>query len=364
VTDAHDVRVDAPIPTHWDDVDPAWMTTVLGVRFPGIEVAAVDPLSVSDGSNRRARFGLTYASGEGPAVVFVKAEGEHRDVHARNGNLFNESRLYASGTPLPVDHPEPYGVIIDEPALDWLVVMEDVTSRGADPRDATRPYTPAQVTAGVRGLARLHRAHWRLSSRDRSELDWVQTWAPTEGFRSGLARRVPTGLERGGGELPPEVMALGADGVMDLWTRYVDLLDREPTTLLHADAHIGNTYLLPASDDVGFLDWQVARRGNWSQDTGHFIQGALTEKDRRTHDRAVVDAYRAELARGDVALDADEAWTWYRASAAYGLAVWASTLGTDGYQSREISLTLARRFSIATVELATADAIAALEAAA
>jgi len=360
VSTAASIRVEAPIPARWDDVTAAWMTTVLGSRFPGAEVAAVDLLMGSDGSNRRARFGLTYAAGEGPAVVFVKAEGDHREVHARNGNLFNESKLYASGEALPIDHPEPYGVIIDEPALDWLVVMEDVTARDADPRDATRPYTPAQVTEAVRGLARVHRTYWGLSPATHPALGWLQTWAPTEGFRSGLARRVPTGLERGAGALPDGVEALGADGVMDLWVRYVDLLDREPMTLLHADAHIGNTYALPGSDEVGFLDWQVARRGNWSQDTGHFIQGALTESDRRAHDRAIIDAYRTELDRD---LEADDAWTWYRASAAYGLAIWLSTLGTDGYQSREVSLALAGRFASAAVELGTADAIATLEGA-
>jgi len=132
-------------------------------------------------------------------------------------------------------------------------------------------------------------------------------------------------------------------------------------TLLHADAHIGNTYALPGSDEVGFLDWQVARRGNWSQDTGHFIQGALTEDDRRTHDRTIIEVYRGELATADIVLDADDAWTWYRASAAYGLAIWLSTLGTDGYQSREISIALARRFAVAAVELECADAVAALE---
>jgi aminoglycoside phosphotransferase (APT) family kinase protein len=54
----------------------------------------------------------------------------------------------------------------------------------------------------------------------------------------------------------------------------------EPQTLLHGDPHIGSTYVLP-DDDVGFLDWQMARRGNWSLDLGYFLQGALTIEDRR-----------------------------------------------------------------------------------
>jgi Ser/Thr protein kinase RdoA (MazF antagonist) len=291
--------------------------------------------------------------------VFVKAEGEHREVHARNGNLFNEPLLAASGVRLPVDRPEPYGVVVDEAGLDWLVVMEDVTRRGGDPRDATRPMTVTQVAHGVRGLARLHDAFWGFSARSHPALAWVRTWAPTEGFQIGLRRRTPTGLERAGDALPREIAALTGDEVVDLWARYVGLLGRDPVTLLHADAHIGNTYVLP-DDEVGFLDWQVARRGNWSQDVGHFLQGALVEADRRASERALLAAYVDELARDEV--DGDEAWRWYRASALYGLAIWLSTLGTDGYQPRPVSLALAARFAAAAVELGAVDAVSELEA--
>ena len=113
---------------------------------------------------------------------------------ARNGNLFNEPRIFASGMPLPVDHPEPYGVLIDEAALDWLVVMEDVSLRGGDPRDSTRPLSIDQVANGVRDLARLHRAYWGFSAATHPALAWVQTWAPTEGFHSALRKRVSLGL--------------------------------------------------------------------------------------------------------------------------------------------------------------------------
>ena len=50
-------------------------------------------------------------------------------MHARNGNLFNEADLYASRVPLPVDHPLVYQVIIDRPAVDYVVVMEDLIPR-------------------------------------------------------------------------------------------------------------------------------------------------------------------------------------------------------------------------------------------
>jgi aminoglycoside phosphotransferase (APT) family kinase protein len=200
----------------------------------------------------------------------------------------------------------------------------------------------------------LHREFWGFSGTTHPALAWVQTWEPTEGFASGLRTRVPTGIELAGSELPSEVRAYDGDALLELWSRYVDLLDRDPVTLLHADAHIGNTYVLP-DDDVGFLDWQVARRGNWSQDVGYFFQGAVVEADRRASERQMLDAYLGELDRD---VDRDEAWTWYAASAVYGLVIWLSTLGAVGFQTGEVSLALARRYAVATVEL---DAIAALE---
>ncbi len=347
------------IPDRWSDVSGEWMTAALSERFPGAEVDMVTLQWVSEGTNRRARFGLTYRSGTGPEIVFVKAEGDHREVHARNGNLFNEPRIFASGMPLQVDHPEPYGVLINEAALDWLVVMEDVSLRGGDPRDSTRPLSIEQAANGVRGLARLPRAYWGFSASTHPALAWVQTWAPTEGFHSALRRRVPLGMERAGDRLPAEVARRSADEIVDVWVRYVALLEREPT-LLHADAHIGNTYLLPG-DGVGFLDWQVVRRGHWSQDVGYFLQGALVETDRRAAERELVAAYSAELGCG---AGQSDAWRWYRGSPAYGLAIWLSTLGTDGYQRHDISLELVARYAAAFVELETLDALTALESAA
>lgn len=345
------------IPADWGDVTPAWMTAALADGCPGAEVAAVELVHRDDGTNRRARFRLTYAAGTGPEVVFVKAEGEHRLVHQRNGNLFNEADLLAADVLLPVDHPLPYCVLVDRPGLDHLIVMEDVTRRGADPRDGTRPMTVDQVACGLRGLARLHSRYWGFTAQTHPALAWVQTWEVTEGFASGLARRVPTGLERGAHGLPRAVRALDGDRIVDLWSRYVDTLDREPVTLLHGDAHIGNTYVLP-DGDVGFLDWQVVRRGRWSQDVGYFLVGSLVVDDRRRHERDLLSVYldALEVPAGQRPTPED-AWLEHRGSAAYGLAIWLSTLGTDGYQRRDVSQVLAERYAAAFVDLDAAGAL-------
>ncbi len=351
----------AAVPADWSEVTAGWMTGALADHHPDAQVSDVALVMRDDGTNRRARFGLTYAAGSGPATVFLKgSEREHAELHNRNGTLFIEADLFASGVALPVDHPLVYKVVIDRPALDFTLVMEDLTARGADPRDATRPMTVDQVAAGLRSLARLHSRYWGFGAATHPALAWVQTWAPTEGFQAGLRSFVPRGLDRSAAQLPPEVAAYDGAGIVALWARYVTSLSREPMTLLHGDAHIGNTYVLP-DDEVGFLDWQVAHRGGWAQDVGYFLVGCLTVADRRAHEADLIAEYRRAL---DVPESAGpspaEAWLRYRASAAYGLPIWLSTLGTDGWQRREVSLALVERYAAAFVELETLSALASI----
>ena len=258
---------------------------------------------------------------------------------------------------LPVDHPLVYKAIVDYLRLDFLLVMEDLTRRGADPRDATRPMTVDQVAHGLRALARLHSRYWGLSRKTHPQLHWVKTWKPGKGWQIGLRKRIPIGLQRGAQTLPKVVLDLSGDAIVDLWSGYVRTLSTGPMTLLHGDAHIGNTYVLP-DGDVGFLDWQVLRRGNWSQDVGYFLVSALTAEDRRNHETALIEVYRGALEVPQQQLPTmEQVWLQYRSTPAYGLAIWLSTLGTDGWQSREISLALAQRFAAAFVELDTLTAL-------
>src|SRR3546814_12901831 len=129
-------------------------------------------------------------------------------------------------------------------------------------------------------------------------------------------------------------MQYSSDQIVAFWTRYVGSLSRGPVTLLHGDAHVGNTYVLP-DGSVGFLDWQVVRRGCWSQDVGYFLVGALTQDDRREHERALLQIY-ADALEVPIATcpSPDALWLHYRASAAYGLAFWLSSLGNAGFTAR------------------------------
>jgi hypothetical protein len=270
--------------------------------------------------------------------------------------LLHEPRLFESKVVLPLEHPLVYTAMIDEARNDFILVMEDLTARGAGPRDATRPLTVEQAANGVRGLARLHGHFWGRRV-ERAELDWLEPFVPWDGMQYAP---LPAALERLGDDAPASVHALSIDALIDdVWKPYVRTLVTSSVTLLHGDAHIGNTYLTPAGD-VGFLDWQVARRGNFALDLGYFLQGALTTEDRRGHERALLAEYRDALGLpADELPSADEVWLRYRASVAHGLTLWLCTASAgELWQRPDIALALAQRYSAAYEDLQTAEAIA------
>jgi aminoglycoside phosphotransferase (APT) family kinase protein len=211
----------------------------------------------------------------------------------------------------------------------------------------------------VCGLARMHGNYWGKRVLDHPDLDWLEPFLPWNGME---AAPLPAALERLGDDAPAEVMSLTIDGLIEsIWKPYIRTLTTSPQTLLHGDPHIGNTYLLP-TDEVGFLDWQVARRGNWSLDLGYFLQGALTVEDRRRSERALLEEYRESLGLPDDEMpSADEVWLRYRASVAHGLTLWLCTASAgELWQRPDIAIALAQRYSHAYADLDTASALSEL----
>jgi aminoglycoside phosphotransferase (APT) family kinase protein len=348
------------IPGGWDEITPAWMTDALRRHHPDAVVSDVKVVLRDDGTNRRARLGLTYSAGTGPATVFAKAvDPAHAELVALTSGLFHEPRLFNAGVVLPLDHPAVYAAIIDEDASDFLMIMEDVVARGADPRDSTRPMTVDQVASGVGGLAKLHSEFWGDRITSDTALSWVEPFVAFAGLEYAP---LEIAHERLGDSVPAEIPAMtGTDLFVDIWARYIGTLSEAPQTLLHGDPHIGNTYVLP-DDTVGFLDWQMVRRGNFALDLGYFLQGALTIEDRRRSERDLVAEYRGALSLpADDMPSADEVWLRYRASVAHGLAIWIATLsGGDAWQGAEICLALAQRYAAAFVDLDTRGALDAI----
>lgn len=348
----------ARIPASWTEITPEWFTDALSREHPGVEVARARLVDNDGGTNLRARFELDYERGSGPRTLFLKQHAsENIEAHTRNGNLYVEAQLYESDVPLGARFPKIHKVVIDRTEQNFLVVMEDLAAEAADMREATRPMTVAQATSGVHGLAALHSRYWNFTDESEPRLAWVQRWTSPTNYEPGMRRCIPLGIERARAVLPEALSDIyGVDELLALWDRYITLLGQGSITLLHGDAHIGNTFVLP-SGEVGFLD-PTPRRGSWVQDVAYFIVSALAPDDRRSAERDALWSYRAALevpnksALSDVAM-----WTSYRASHIYGLCIWLSTLGRDGWQSEDICRAAVDRYASAFIDHDTAGAL-------
>lgn len=349
------------IPRNWD-VSPTWMTEVVSRRHPGARVSAVSRIGGSDGTSSRVLFELQYAEGSGPRTLFAKTKGNalRRVFQWMTDNAFIEGRLVQSGITLPLEHPVLYHGVVDRLRLNDMIVMEDVVQRGATLNDATRPLTVEEVANGVRGLARLHSHYWRYTSRTQPALDWVRPCNASRTFKFLIKLGCSRGIPRLRAHLPESIAAMSPDAMVQYWARQTEFVNKGHPTLLHGDAHVGNTYTLP-NGDVGFFDWGVMRKGHWSFDVGYFIISALEEDDRRKHAADLVEEYRKAL---DVPESdrptREEAWLHFRTSPPYGLAIWITTGAEDHYQKPEICANLSRRFASAFIDLDTPAALSSL----
>jgi len=260
-------------PRSWDEVTPAWMTEALSRSFPGAVVAEVDLGDLDVGTTTRSTARLTYSAGTGPERVFIKGQGrlDHRLLLASIRCLRPEAWLLASDVELPVDRPQSYAVGIDAPRLNSIVVIEDVGLRGAVPNDATQPLTPERVGHGVEALARLHARFW-----DRPlppDLRFLRPWSMFTGWALADLVAATAGVRKLRGLGRPELMPRTLTSPRRVYMSYAECARHArsgPQTLLHGDAHVGNTYSLP-DGGVGFYDWQLVRRGCWAHDVGYFM---------------------------------------------------------------------------------------------
>lgn len=327
------------VPRSWAELTPAWLGEALGRPVTDVHVA-----DIAGGTNARARLTVRFAGADESVGLFVKREGRllNRLALTALGAREAEAHLARCGPELPLEHPAFLAGAVDRRRLAAIVVMEDVTRRGARPNSAVRPLTVDEVAAGLAGLAGLHAAYW-----GRPLPEFVRPWRVGRQWAAvawpGLlrARRRLRRLGR-----PLDIDLAGIERGFRAWARLARV---GPVTLLHGDPHPGNTYALGAT--TGFYDWQLVRRGAWVHDVGYFIASSLTVDDRRAHERDLLAGYLDALERRGVSRPAD-GWAQYRASPVYGLGAWLQTIAAGTFQPLDTCLATIERFAAAYRDLA------------
>lgn len=306
-----------------------------GLPTAGLHEVAAEPLE--SGTTSRARLRLTWErpARDRPTSVFVKLPADGRGARAF-GTLIglgaNEVGFYSAIRPHH-DLPAPRSFVAEKGRCGrFTLVLEDLAAdaRASFPTVAdgcSADHAAAMMTA----LAQVHGPLWG-SSRFADDLGWVFRPADNDRVRRIQRLLLRTAIRRARTTLPDELggdtgrlieRSQAADRALDAYRA------TGPTTLLHGDTHLGNTYALP-DGTAGLYDWQVLQQGHGLRDVAYFVVLSTSVELRREHERAWLDRYLDGLrGLGVEAPTADEAWLHYRLYALDALrgAVFTAAMG-------------------------------------
>lgn len=347
-----------PLPMTVDEITPAWLSRALGAHGADVDVASVEVDSVIAGSATKIRLRIEYgAEGDGsrPSVMIAKTcfDEAMRDLVAR-GNA-TEARFFREVAPVleGVERPACHFAATDPSSGQSIVLLEDLTERGATFGRATEPLDAEAAASVLEQQARIHATWWDAGAAP------VGFEVGASGLRLVMEHILgPESWEHALG-LPraatvPEQLrdrARVRDAVVALWAAD----EAPPHCFIHGDAHLGNLYF-DASGAPGHLDWQTAQRGRWAHDVTYFLVGALEIEDRRRSERDLLAHYVDRLAGfGAPAPSLEEAWLEYRRHLFHGF-TWI--VCPVEMQPEDVCTANTARFAAAIEDL---DAFATLE---
>lgn len=322
-----------------EELTPALLTELLAEFHPGVRVDDLRILSVAQCGDGQASTadrvvleleyatearGGTGATDDLPRQVMLKTM--LASPHAPPVMYENEVRFYRELRPqLHMEAPRVLTAGFDSDTGQFGVLMEDLNLRGARFPFATTPISIEEMRGLLANQASLHAMFWE-SPRLATDLAWVPTPLAGGMFsvfdQYGLAL-ISDQVEKHG--FKSEIIAPLGQSLEYLWARLWQLQHLQtqaPTTLLHGDSHIANTYLLPDGTG-GLLDWQLLVQGRWAHDVAYLMVTGLTVEQRRTHERELLRFYREALRAAGVkeVPTADEGWLGYRQSVLWGLVI-------------------------------------------
>lgn len=332
------------------DLTPAVMTGILGRAVTDVGV-----LDGADGTSSRARLVL---AGDGvPETVFVKVSAATAGIRmlgelARLGET--EARFYqhlaadlAGGVPLS------YGSTYDGVTGRYVVVLEDMTVTPCEFPDTLHPLEADRMALLVERLAEVHARFWgRL---DEARLRWI--WSPSADPSNALTGSVMKLAMRklaGRTDIPYETGRF----IMDNYQAATAVVDAGGHTVLHGDAHPGNTFF--RNGIAGLLDWQVVRRGHPARDLAYAMILGMDTGQRLSAQDDLLDTYRKALAAaGGPEFSRDELVVRFRQAGTYTYVSGLATAGLGGMQDDGIAMEGLRRAVAALDDLQTVAALRA-----
>lgn len=265
-----------------------------------------------------------------------------------HGLFANEVNFYNRIRPeLTIEAPGPLGGHFDPATKRYLLVMEDVTRRGATFPTNLDDVGPDHVKRILDAVAKVHATYWE-SDRFAGDLSWLETHLqggvethmrsviPEEGIRSQLELH----------KFKRELLERLGTTERELYASTCAIKAHQatlPQTLLHGDLHVGNTYRMP-DGTAGLHDWQLFVKGFALHDVTYIINTALSIAERREHERALLAYYRDKLIEFGVASppSLDMLWTEHRRAALWTLYIGWLTCPPESYGWETMAVALLR----------------------
>jgi len=360
------------IPLTPEEFDATTLEKLIQTKCPDVRldsIKLVDAALTSEGEERvstagRITFDVRYENGTGsslPDRLLIKvARPEFVEIPLYENEVNIYTRL---GDEIQMEMPRCYGGFRDHDSLSFGLVLEDLRTQQVIFDNVLTEFGPEDTAALLEQLASLHAPYWN-SPRFKDDLRWVQphTSGPIHEFFS---------LEKGGVHFLIEhennthqfkrelVESIGqtlkslAEQVARVQRHQANL----PCTLLHGDAHVGNTYRT-CNGARGYLDFQLSARGFCMHDVSYTIVTSLSVKDRRQHELNLINGYRERLIELGVHSppSLEMLFEEYRRAMAWNLYIGWLTSPTENY-GWEITVGNLIRLATAYRDLDTAKAI-------
>lgn len=276
----------------------------------------------------------------------------------------NEVNIYTRlGDDVSMRTPRCFGGFRDHASLSFGLVLEDLRTAHVTFENVLSKFRAEDTAALLEQLALLHAPYWE-SPRFDDDLRWVQphTSGPIHDLFS---------LEKGGvhflieheiatHQFKRELVESIGQSLSSLAAQVARVQKHQanlPCTLLHGDAHVGNTYRTK-DGERGYLDFQLSARGFCMHDVSYTIVTSLTVKDRRLHERNLINGYRERLIDLGVHKppSIDILFEEYRRAMAWNLYIGWLTSPTENY-GWEITVGNLIRLATAYRDLDSAQAI-------
>lgn len=341
-----------------DEATSQWLSEALGAD---VALRAAEPVGSGQmGSCFRLR--LATRAGSLPDTMLLKLPAEDPAARALVAGAYRtEARFYTDLAPtLRVRAPIAYFVSEVTDDGRFALLLEDAAP--AVQGDQIRGCTPEQARAAAVNLAGLHAPRWCDPAL--LDLGWITASGPEDiaTLAELYAPTVETFLTSVGPLLDAETVATLRESTdrIEAWA----LARSECFAPVHGDYRLDNLLFSPG-DPAGVIavDWQTLSIGLPARDLAYLLGTGLAATDRRDHERAIVERYRAELvALGVRGYDARQAWTDYRLAmlqgplvAVFGCAYGARTERGDRMFAAMVERSCAAIRALSTFELTEAE---------